>query len=240
MLRKSIDKIKEVASERYGDNLAGLLVLGSVNTGNFVEGESDINTMVFVKDLDNLNPKEEIDFLTNSLRNERFQSQYFHSLESIVEYLKKRKSFSTYLTITAEDGSKILYSTHEFGDIRKRLRENPFTKKELIEHVKEKDEFEIGEKGYMRNSQTGKYKNRAYRLTQNLFFHLRRKIQIMSFLKTGKLIFDLENCIDNTELNDDEKGKIIKLYDLYKERKPVSKEQDYFDLAYKFTDKITG
>ncbi|GBE19689.1 MAG TPA: hypothetical protein ENG87_01455 [Candidatus Pacearchaeota archaeon] len=239
-LENSLKEIKEFILNKYKSNLAGLLVLGSANTGNFKEGESDINTMIFVKEQNNLNYEEELNNLTRELSKYRFQSQYFHSLDSIKEYIQKRKSFSTYLVITSEDGSKTLYSTPEFEKIRQLFKENPLTKTELVEHINEKDKFELD--GYMSGESEEKYKDRAYRTTQNLLFHLRRKAQVINYLKTGNLIFDFDKCLSNIDLTSVERKELEGLYRMYEDRTSLSKEQtaEYFGIAKELTNKINN
>lgn len=48
-LENSLRNIKNFILRRYKDNLAALIVFGSANTGHFREGESDIDTMIFLK-----------------------------------------------------------------------------------------------------------------------------------------------------------------------------------------------
>ncbi len=237
-LENSLNKIKEYLLDKYKDNLAGALVLGSANTKHYLEGESDINTMVFVKEKGDLDFKDEIEKLTKELKDYKFQSQYFHSVDSIKEYLQKRKSFASYLVITADDGSIVLYDTPEFKEMKKWLRENPFSNEEIKEHVLEKDEFEI--RGYMKEKSEEQFRGRNYRQTQNLLFHLRRKVQIMNYIDTKKLIFDLSDCLDNILLPLENKLGIYKLYEKYRKREILTKEQiqDYFNLAKELTNKI--
>ena len=239
-LDKSLNIIKNTIKEKYEDNLAGILVLGSANTGHYVEGVSDINTMIFVKQQNKLDFQKEIKDLTTKLKTQKFQSQYFNSLEGIKDYLQKRKSFATYLVMTADDGATKLYTTPEFKSLKKSLRENPFSKEEIKNHVEEKDKFEIGEKRYMREESEEQFRERPYRATQNFLFHLRRKAQIINYLKTEKLIFDFSKCLENADLPSNDKAKLYELYDLYEKREKLSSDQIdfYFDLANKLTAKI--
>jgi len=237
-LENSLEKIKEAIFDEYKSNLAGILILGSANTGEFKEGESDINTMIFVKDKNELSFENELKDLTEKLKEYKFQSQYFHSLKSIRDYIQKRKSFATYLIITSDDGSRVLYTTPEFEETRNWFKEHPFTKEEIKEHIKEKDKFEL--EGYMYQKSEKQFAGREYRTTQNLFFHNRRKVQIMSYFNTQKFIFNFNTCLENAGLDEKKTAKLKDLNNLYKERKPLSNEEEdiYISLAKEFTNKI--
>ncbi len=223
-------KIRTFILDRYKDNLAGLLVFGSANTGHFIDERSDIDTMIFLKEQNNLDLDEERTFLLDKLKSEHFANQYFYTLESIKKYINRRKSFSTYITIVGEGGSRVLYSTSEFEETKKQLRENPPTKEEIKEFLKQKDEFEL--EGYFRDRQ-------GFDLTKALMAHIRRKLQIINYFKTGDLIFDYKVCLSNSRL--DETEKLKSLYDTYVHAKDLSKEEaeDYYGLARELTDKIT-
>ncbi len=229
-LEKSLGNIEKFLLDRYKDNLAGILLFGSAATGEFKEGESDIDTMIFVKDQRGLNIDEEIKFLIDKLKSERFATQYFHSLEGIIKYLRERNSFSTYLTIVSEDGSKTLYSTHEFEKTRQILRENPPSKEDLKKYVKEKDNFELD--GYFRGI-------KDFQLTKALFAHIRRKLQIINYFKTGELVFDYIKCTNNSGLSKTEEGLNL-LYEEYSNRKSLTLEESnkYYQLARHLTDII--
>ncbi|MEK6875096.1 MAG: nucleotidyltransferase domain-containing protein [Nanoarchaeota archaeon] len=230
-LEKSLTRIKEFLLDRYKDNLAGILLFGTANTGEFREGKSDLDTMIFVKEQKGLNIDDEIKFLIEALKSERFATQYFHTLEGIIQYITERSSFSTYITIVGEDSSRILYSTPVFEETRQRLRENPPSKEDFKKYVKKKDEFELD--GYFNGIE-------GFKLTKALFTHIRRKLQIMNYFKTGKLIFDYNNCANNLNLSASEKEDIEFLYDSYSKRKPLTTEEidKFHQLAKQFTERV--
>lgn len=231
-LEKSLTQIREFLLNRYRDNLAGILVFGTANTGEFKDGKSDIDTMIFLKEQRGLNIVDEIKSLIDALKSERFATQYFHTLEGIVQYIKERSSFSTYITIVGENSSRTLYSTPEFEETRQRLRKHPPPKEDLKRYVKKKDEFELD--GYFRDIE-------GFKLTKALFAHIRRKLQIMNYFKTGRLTFDYNKYVDNLDLSASEREGINSLYEDYSERKPLTtKEIDrYNQLAKQFTERIT-
>lgn len=231
-LEDNIQAIKGFLLDRYGNNLAGIIIFGSTNTGHFREGESDIDHMIFLKKLGKININEEIKFLLDSLKQYNFATQYFNTLEGIKDYIKKRKSFSTYMTIVSEDGSRVIYTTPEFERTREYLRKHPLTKKEIQEQIKEKDNFELN--GYFE-------KINGYILTKALMAHLRRKLQVVNYFKTGELIFDYERCLDNSDIDKEEKESLEKLYHHYQKRETLTLKEieHYEDLARQFTERIT-
>ena len=231
-LKKSLTRIKEFLLDRYKDNLAGILLFGTANTGEFREGKSDIDTMIFVKEQRGLNIDDEIKFLVGALKSERFATQYFYTLEGIVQYIKERGSFSTYITIVGGDGSRTLYSTPEFEETRQRLRENPPSREELKKYVMEKDQFELD--GYFKDIE-------GFKLTKALFAHIRRKLQIMNYFKTKNLKFDYNQCADNLDFSTAEKKIINSLQEDYSKRKPLTSDEVniYYHLAKQFTERIT-
>ena len=230
-LEESLTRIKEFLLDRYEDNLAGILLFGSANTGEFRQGESDVDTMIFLKEQRELDTGEEIRFLIKSLKSERFATQYFHTLEGIVQHIKERKSFSVYITMVGQGGSKTLYSTPEFEETREQLRKNPPSKKEIKKFIKEKDDFELD--GYFRD-----IKN--FELTKALFAHLRKKLQVRNYFKTREFIFDYNRCMNNLDLSENEKRELHFLYDVYSKRKSLTETEvdKYCRLAKEFTDRI--
>jgi len=230
-LEKSLSEIKKFLKDRYKDNLAAILIFGSANTGPFIEGVSDIDAMVFLKRQKSFNIKDEPDFLYNSLKNYNFATQYFHTLEGIKEYLEKRNSWSTYITIVSDESSRVLYSSPEFEETRNWLKKHPPSKKGLKEYIKRKDNVEL--RGYFRDA-------KDFILTKALLSHLRRKLQIINYYETERIIFDYEKCLEGVSLEEDKKRKLKKLYSIYKKRKSLSEKEikGYYKLASEFTNKI--
>ncbi len=232
-LEKNIQKIKDFLLEKYGTNLAAILIFGSANTGHFIEGKSDIDHMIFLKKLDNLDLVKESKFLFDNLKPYHFATQYLFTLEGIISHMTRngRKGWSVYITIVGRDGSRVIYSTPEFESLKEKLKENPPTIEDLKKYIKEKDEFEF--EGYFKEIE-------SFNLTKSLMAHLRRKLQIINYLQTNKLIFDYEKCLKNIDVNRKEKEKLERLYNIYAERKSLAKKDiDYYkNLAGEFTDKI--
>ncbi|GBE19509.1 hypothetical protein BMS3Abin17_00232 [archaeon BMS3Abin17] len=226
-LSDSLEKIKEFLLKRYKDNLAGILVFGTANTGEFIEGKSDIDTMIFLNKLD---LQKETNFLIEKLKSIDFATQYFYTLEGIKgKYMKNRGRWSTYVTIVSKEGSKLLYTTPEFERTKKYLIENPKIKEEINEYIREKDDFEL--EGYFKERE-------GYSLMKALLAHIRRKLQIINYYKTGKINFNYRNCLKNINL--EANGKLEKFYGIYEEKRDLTKEEikDYYQIAKKLTEII--
>jgi len=230
-LENSLEKIKKFILQRYCDNLVAILVFGSANTGHFREGKSDIDTMIFLKKLNSLDLKKETKFLINKLSSENFRTQYLHTTRSLKKYVKKRVSWSTRITILSKEGSRVLYSTPEFKKLKEYLIKNFPSKEDIRKYVKGKDKVELS--GYFK-----KIKN--FELTKGIFSHIRRKLQIIVYFQTKKLIFNYNNCLNEISLSNNEKERLKMLYNLYNKRKKLSQKQigEYYRLAEKFTEKI--
>lgn len=228
-LENNLQNIKKFLLERYKTNLAGILIFGSANTNHFVDGKSDIDHMIFLKRKNKLDFNKEIGFLIRALKPYHFATQYLHTLTGIKKYIQERKSFSTYITIVSNDGSRIIYSTPEFEKTKEWLLKHPFKKQEIKNIVREKDKFELD--GYFKDI-------KDYELTKGIMSHIRRKLQIRNYLKTGKLIFDYNKCIKN--INPKNKKELNNLYKVYKQRGKLSKEEVdyYYTLARELTEKI--
>jgi len=230
-LENSLKKIKNFILNRYGDNLAGILIFGSANIGHFREGESDIDTMIFLKKPKGMDLYKETKFLINALKSENFHTQYFHTLSSIKKYVKKRTSWSTCITILSKDGSRVLYSTPEFKELKKWLVNTFLSKQDIKKYLQEKDEFELY--GYFENI-------KGFDLTKALMSHIRRKLQIMNYFKTKEFVFDYNPCLNNINLAIDKKEKLRTLYKSYENVEELSEKEvsDYYKLAKQLTDDI--
>lgn len=229
--KKSLNKIKNFLRKRYGKNLAAILIFGSASTGNFVKGKSDIDTIVLLKSREGLDFKEEMIILSDSMQKEKLSIQYLHTLQSIKEYIKKRKSWATYLRIVSKDSSLTLYSTKEFQNLKKYFLKNPFTKKDCIYYIKRKQISDVN--GYFK-------KAKGYFLTKSLMFHIRKQLQILNYLNNGGLVFDYEGCLDSSNLSSKDKDKLMVLYDKYSDRKCIRDKIYYYEVISKLNKFIRG
>ena len=67
-LENSLIKIKYFILKRYKDNLVALLMYGSANTGHYKKGESDIDFIIILKEIEGLDINKETRFLINELK----------------------------------------------------------------------------------------------------------------------------------------------------------------------------
>ena len=222
-------KIVKTSLKRYDGNLAAILIFGSYNTGHFVPGKSDIDSIILFKKDGNLDEEEKIN-LGNSIRKQDVPISIIHfkTLKGYEEHIYHKGSWSSWITVIR--GSKPIYSTEEFENFRKRLMENPIPKEKLEEYLRHKDEFEL--EGYFKDRD-------LWDKTKGLYSHFRRKLQIMNYYFGNNLEFDFDKCLKNfSEIK--EKEKLEYLAGLYKRRESLSKDEakEYIAMAKKFTNKI--
>ncbi len=233
-LKENLNNIRKFILNRYKENLATILIFGSANTGHFIEGKSDIDTIILLKDKKDLNLEKERQILIKKLEKEHFHTQYLYSLEGAKKHINRnnRKGWSIYITLIAKDGSLILYSTPEFKELKKELKENPPTKEDIKKYLREKDEFELN--GYFK-------KEKEFILTKALMSHLRRKLQIINYYQNKNLFFNYKKCLDKIELSKNRKEKLKKLYNKYENREILTQKEikDYYNIAKKLTKKIS-
>lgn len=229
--QKLEQKIVNASLRRYNGNLAAVLIFGSYNTGRFIPGESDVDSIFLFKEERDLSEQEKIGF-GNSLREQDVPISIIHfkTLKGYEEHIYHKGSWSSWITVIC--GSKPIYSTEEFGNFREKLKENPIPKEKLEEYLKHKDEFEL--EGYLKERD-------LWGKTKGLYSHFRRKLQIMNFYFWHQLEFDFDKCLENfSEIS--EKEKLKHLSELYKKRKSLSKNEakQYLAMAKNFTNKVMG
>lgn len=230
-LEKNIQEIKDFFLKRYKSNLAAILIFGSANTGHFVEGKSDIDTIVLLKRQNKLDLGKELENLFETFEEIKLRILHFKTLGSYKKHIYDKGSWASWITVI--DGSRKVYSTREFQKFRKHLISKPIPKKKLKEYIKEKDKFELS--GYFK-------KIKESDLTKGLFSHLRRKLQIINYYENKKIEFAYKKCLKNIKINKEEREKLQKLYKSYekKEKLPKKEINYYTKLAKKFTGKIVS
>src|SRR3989344_4906244 len=143
LLENSLKKIKNYFVSRYKDNLASVVLFGSVVTGKYVEGKSDIDTIVLLKKKENLNLDEEKKRVFEERTEKNLSIQNLMDLKYAKENLVSGKSWSTYWALASEKGSRILYSTPEFKSLKKYLLKNPPKRGITKLHTEEKDKVDL-------------------------------------------------------------------------------------------------
>ena len=133
-LQNSLREIKKFLKKRYKNNLAAILILGSTNTGHFVGGKSDIDTIILLKKKNNLNLKKEIKELQKKVKPMKWSIIHFETFASYKKHIYQKGSWSSWITVIA--GSKKLYTTKEFEKFRRQLIKKPIPKEKLLEYLK--------------------------------------------------------------------------------------------------------
>ncbi|HLC87308.1 MAG TPA: nucleotidyltransferase domain-containing protein [Candidatus Nanoarchaeia archaeon] len=221
-------RIIKACLERYGGNLAGILIFGSYNTGQYDHRISDIDTIILLNKKEGLDLQKEQTSLREELSELNLSIQHFDTIKDYEEHIYKKGSWSSWITVIC--GSKIIYSAPKFKNFRKRLSKKPISNEKLIEYIQYKDKFEL--EGYFK--QRG-----GYDITKALFSHLRRKLQMLSFYQGNKLNFDYSICLNN--LKDLKyKKELIEISELYKKRGVLKKSEilGYVKIAKDLTEKI--
>ena len=152
-------------------------------------------------------------------------------MDGIKRYISEKISWSTRITILAEDGSTTLYSTPYFEELKKYILETFPSKNDIKEYAQKKDKFELD--GYFKEL-------KRFSMTKALFSHIRRKLQILNYFKTKKLIFDYRKCLSNLEISDIKRRRLEELHNLYSNREELFEEEvgNYYNLAKELTNEI--
>ncbi len=216
--------------KRYNENLAAILIFGSYNTGRFVFGISDIDSIILLKREDNIDFENGKHELGNELADIKLKILHFKTLKDYKEHIYQEGSWSSWITVIK--GSKVVYSTPEFEDFRRELHSNPINKIKLLDYVIKKDKFEL--EGYLKDLS-------GWDLTKGLFSHIRRKLQILNYYLGNELNFDYNICLRNLK-EIDNKESLEELGDLYNKREILHKKEadNYFSISKLLTRKISG
>ncbi len=223
-MNKLENRIVDSFLARYDNNLASIVIVGSYNTGQFVQGASDIDTIILLKRKDKLDFEEEQKIMKDKLKDLNFSIQNFSTLRFYRNKIYDEGSWSSWITFLV--GSKIIYSTKEFENLRKYFSTHELSKEKVAKYLRNKDKTELD----------GYFKERiGWDITKALFAHIRRKLQILNFYSGNELSFDYWKCLDNVDL--EEKDRMKRLGELYDHRKSMKTEgvKLYTDLAYSLT-----
>jgi len=227
-LENSLNTIREHIVNRYGDNLAALLLFGSANTGNYKEGKSDIDTLIFIKEKGNLDFGEEIGSLVGELSSEKLAVQNMETLEGVKKYIQENNGWGVYTAIMAKGGSRTLHSTGEFEELKKELKDNPFKKQGISNYLQRKLETDVN--GYFK-------KLEGWDVTKAFFSHTRRLLQMTHYLTNGELIFDYHDCLKELGFEENETKNLKQLARAYDERRVLSDEEK--NSYNEFSEKLT-
>ncbi|MFC1682533.1 hypothetical protein ACFL0X_02865, partial [Nanoarchaeota archaeon] len=155
---------------------------------------------------------------------------HFDTIENYEKHIYKG-SWASWITVIK--GCKVVYSTKEFKEFRKRLRRKPISKENLIKLIKYKEKR-------IKNYQ--KLRGKGFSLTKGLMGSLRLRLQLLTFLMYKQIIFDYSKCVKKIRLEKEEKEMLKKLHKYYDKREKLTQSEfEYYrDLALKFDEKILG
>lgn len=219
------EQINSFLKNKYKNNLAAILIFGSYFTGNYDPEESDLDLIILLK---NKNPKEKDKIeIKESLKKLNVFVHHLKTIKKCKEDLYEKGSWSSWIVL--QKGARVIFSTPEFKDFQKYLKENPIKKEKLIEFIKKKDDFDL-----IIDLQNKK----NFDATKMLFAHIRRKLQIIHYHRQKIIEPDYNQCLkSNAELN---KNKLlIKLGKSYLSRESMRKKElsEIVSLSRKLTPK---
>ena len=235
---KNLEKrIIDSCLERFDNNLAAILIFGSYNTGQFVEGVSDIDMIILFKEESSFDFEKERYELGNNLADINPKIVHFRTINDYEKHIYEEGSWSSWITVIR--GSRAIYSTNEFDNFRNRLLNNPIPKEKLLKYIKRKDNCELEEKLFIRGNNE---KRTEWQLTKWLFLHIRRKLQILNYYIGNKLEFDYKKCLDNLRniKGIENENMLKKLGELYGSRRVLKNEEieAYLNVAKSLTNSI--
>ena len=231
-MEKLEKEIINTCKKRYGGNLAGILIFGSYNSGPFVYGVSDVDSIILLRQQEGLELAQEKEKILSELADARLAIHHLRSVEDYERNIYSEGSWSSWITVI--NGSKVLYTTPELESFRDRLRKKPIDKKKLRGYLVHKDEFEL--EGYFK-------KRAGWDLVKALFAHMRRKIQILNYYSGNELSFDYLQCLKGipiTDFTEEEWEDLLELNDLYQKRGIFAAEDavGYIEIARRLTSRI--
>jgi len=214
--------LKEFVSfckERYNKNLIGLGIYGSYAWGYFDKKKSDYDVFLVF----NQETKNESNLITNKL--EKISVQYFGTAKQLSELISEGH-WSLYITLLKS--AKMLYFSSEYKQFFNGLNNTNFVKNlKNTDRIKFKAEFDRDQIQKMEGYPAIKY----------AFPALRSRLQLLTYAKYQKPIWDLDKAIKLNKdfLTNKEQSLLVQLNNSVKERK-----NDYFDknLAIDMLDKI--
>jgi hypothetical protein len=216
-----LENFSNLCKQKFGENLIGLGIYGSYAWGYFDKEKSDYDVfLVFNHEI-----KDESEIPKGKL--ERITIQYFSTPKQLFE-LVREGHWSLYITLL--ESAKMIYHTSEYETFIGELRKIDF-----VENLK--NTKRLGWKaGFDREVIE---KEEGYSGAKYAFPALRSRLQLLTYVKYRKPIWDLNEVIklnkDFLSLNEQE--YIIQLEKSVRERKNVFPDRE---MAIKTLEKING
>ncbi len=254
-LDEKINEVLEKLKQRYKDELAAWIIYGTAADGKWIEGKSDIDSIIILKDnaeisdikksLDSgfldaqdakfkhLDISKEKEALFSYLDGYNLSIVEFHKISDYFKDIVERGRWTSMITILQPP--RLVYSTREFEEFQKRLlsilNKKPVNKEKIIKLIKEKDDLELGLQFL------GKVE--GYKKSSCLHGHFRRKFQILSYYLKGKLHYKYRESLENIRelFSKEEYDKLMEIPKRYESREGMTAEEEgyYKSLALKAT-----
>ncbi|OGY49616.1 MAG: hypothetical protein A3B89_02995 [Candidatus Buchananbacteria bacterium RIFCSPHIGHO2_02_FULL_40_13] len=193
-----LKKFIEYYKEKYKDNLSAIIIYGSYAWGYFDSKKSDYDLIVlFKEELPTTKEKAE-----KEIRKKfpKVSLQYFKTWEEMTNYAHLGH-FTSYITLLKS--GKVLYAKKDYKKFLKKLRKiNLFEKAFDIAAIEGKTLFEINVIK----------KNKKYKAAKYSLPAIRKRLQLLTFIRTKKLIWNLNrNLRKNKNILAKEERDFIKL-----------------------------
>ena len=221
-----LKKFVNYCMEKFGNELAGIIVFGSYVQGHFDKRKSDYDIFVlFKRKVINGRRNLEKKFPKTSI-------QYYLSLKELEDMIHFGH-FTSYITLLSR-GGKIVYSTLEF---------RRFLKSAKKQNILDKP-FDVAGLEYKTNYEVKNLKRlKGYNSVKWAVPMIRKRLQMLTFLRKNKLVWDLgKNVkINKKFLSDEEKDFILDLNKRLKKRSNVFSKKDNagtLNVVYKLNNEI--
>lgn len=171
-LKKFINEYKL----KYGDELIAIVIYGSYAFGYFDENKSDYDVFMIFKNkvpkIEGVMPKE----------HPKIFFQYFCNTQYLLDKVKEGR-WSVYITLLKS--AKVLYYTKDYVKFLERIDKINPSKKLIKKLTREK----------IKKEKKGFRENRGYKAVKWIFPSIRKRLQILVYLKIGKRILgDRKSC----------------------------------------------
>ncbi len=191
---KYLRKFVNYCKREFKDELVAIVIYGSYIWDYFDKEKSDYDLFVIFKDK---TPRKRKHI---SKKFKRVALQYFCNIDDIKRYILEGH-WAIYITLLK--GSKVLFKTKYYNKLIQHIRNMPHFKNNNILGIERK-------RGYIRNVLI---KKKGYSAIKWTLPELRKRLQLLTYIKKDKIIWDLNKNIrlNKKFLNKEESDFIKKL-----------------------------
>lgn len=200
-----LKKFLDFCKQRYGKNLIAVGIYGSYAWGYFDKEKSDYDVfLIFNHPL-----KNEGEMLTKKFR--KISVQYFCTKRELLNLIKKGH-WAVYITFLKS--ARMLYSSQEYKIVMNKMKKIDFIKNlQDLKRIKFMAKFE----------HNALKKSNGYIGAKYAYPGLRSRLQLLTYIRYRKLIWDLSKVIklNKDVLNEREQKLIMQLEKSVRERKNI-------------------